>query len=561
MAKLQARIGRIMVAITLVLIFLVYNREKISSAPKVLPARAVVPYDSGKFHLYDSVPLPASWTEADWTGGAGDSTDESAIAASSVRKYAFNAHKSSKLSLRRPLPDYRIPECKAVAYPTELPTASVIICFVNEMWSSLFRTVWSVLDRTPEGLLLEIILVDDASDAKWLGQDFQDYVKQLPSLVKLVRSPVRLGLIKARMTGARHAAGEVLIFLDSHCEATQGWIEPILSRIALQPSTVVCPSIDAINDNTLDFNGGGGSAVGGFYWTLDFNWQYPERLPTNPSDPLPSATMAGGLFAVNRKFWFTLGEYDDEMRGWGGENLELSFRIWMCGGRMDFLPCSHVGHIFRGSHPYEVPGGFNENFIRNSARLAEVWMDEYKEAYYFVRPAARKVDLGDISSRVKLRKELQCSSFKDFLDSMFPGKFVPLPSETTAFGQLKTKLPGQAHELCLDTLGKQNSGEVIGIYPCHSTDTPSQNQAFLFAKTGHLRIIWDKCIQVTGSALMLSQCGSDAYWRLDGENSEGSLVHIHSGNCLTAASASELTAVPCDGSAGQHWAFTNILNG
>jgi hypothetical protein len=41
--------------------------------------------------------------------------------------------------------------------------------------------------------------------------------------------------------------------------------------------------------------------------------------------------------------------------------------------------------------PYDVPGGFNENFIRNSARLAEVWMDDYKDVYYFIRPQAKKV--------------------------------------------------------------------------------------------------------------------------------------------------------------------------
>ena len=96
--------------------------------------------------------------------------------------------------------------------------------------------------------------------------------------VRIVREKERVGLIRARLSGARHAKGDVLTYLDSHCECTQGWLEPLVDRIARDPTTVVCPVIDVIDTETLQYQHNGYFAVGGFDWNLQFNWHsVPEH--------------------------------------------------------------------------------------------------------------------------------------------------------------------------------------------------------------------------------------------------------------------------------------------
>ena len=54
--------------------------------------------------------------------------------------------------------------CRYWQYPEKLPTASVILVFHNEGWSTLVRTVHSVVNMSPGRLLHEVIMVDDFSD-------------------------------------------------------------------------------------------------------------------------------------------------------------------------------------------------------------------------------------------------------------------------------------------------------------------------------------------------------------------------------------------------------------
>jgi len=254
------------------------------------------------------------------------------------KDYAFNVLVSLRLDYHREIPDTRNKLCHIQNYSKVLLNASVIICFYNEEKNTLYRTLHSVLDRTPSHLLHEILLVNDFSDNGLSDDEINHYIfENLNPKVKLFSTKRREGLIRARVYGAKQATGQVLVFLDSHCEVNQQWLEPLLNRIQTNHTFVVTPIIDIINSDTFQYTPSP-LVRGGFNWGLHFKWDsLPEQTLSKPEDfvkPIRSPTMAGGLFAIDREYFFDIGEYDAGMNVWGGENLEISFRIWMCGGRL-----------------------------------------------------------------------------------------------------------------------------------------------------------------------------------------------------------------------------------
>ena len=80
--------------------------------------------------------------------------------------------------------------------------------------------------------------------------------------------------------------------------------------------------------------------------------------------PFPSPTLVGCAIAVERNYFMNLGAFDEGMRIWGGENIELGFRTWMCGGQVKTITCSRVGHVFKVSFIV-----FIHSFVRTSLRL------------------------------------------------------------------------------------------------------------------------------------------------------------------------------------------------
>ncbi|XP_076349040.1 polypeptide N-acetylgalactosaminyltransferase 1-like [Tachypleus tridentatus] len=498
------------------------------------------------------------------------SQKEQALAEELFRSNGFNVYISDRISLNRSIPDARHPLCKNIHYDKDLPTASIIITFIDEAWSTLLRTIHSVLNRTPSHLLHEIILVDDASTLEHLKEKLGNYIKKNLSAnkIKLLRMSEHRGVVRARLAGAKIATGDVLVFLDSHCEANIMWLEPLLQRIKENRKVVLCPIMDIIDDKTLQYLGKDRAdfQIGGFTWNGHFTsieipmWEKQHRKSVVA--PAKTPTMTNGLFAIDRNYFWEIGSYDEEMNLGGGENLEMSFRVWMCGGSLEIIPCSHMGHISHRFHPYSFPEK-NDAHALNTMRTVEVWMDDYKRYFYMHRPDLRYVNYGDISKRLELRHKLQCKDFGWYLENVYPQKFI-VDQNVFAFGMVRNPISN----LCLDSgIQREDRDEVLGLYYCKSQRGVTMNQVFALSSNNELRQE-ENCAEVSHSTshqqnIMMVKCHGrrkDQEWH---HTKGGSIIHTATGKCLSIGGGKRTTYVyltECRGTHSQIWWFENYMD-
>lgn len=385
--------------------------------------------------------------------------------------------------------------------------------------------------------LEEILIVDDISDEDdiFVGPDLPNRCKNYSVPVRYIRTPERTGFVKARILGAKEAKGEIIISIDPHSEVTPGWFEPLIDRLIDDPKRIVVPIHDGIDPRTFQhYPMPNDRDQGGFGWLLSDNWEpMPKRkLEARKGDPtLPwdSPTLITCAYGIWKKWFFENGALDGDLYFYGGSDVEFGLRTWMCGGNIENLPCSHVGHIFKAARPFNIPGGDGNVIYRNIRKMAEVFADDWLKFLVAYHPPMRGMVVGgDIAERKKLRADRKCHSFQWYLDNVYPESM--LPREYRSFGMIRNPKT----DACIDSLFQSPAPKTPAFAQKCWTSTGAQYWSF----TRQGRINNDiRCLSTHGAGndtVMLHKCNyEDKYqaWHWDEESSH--IVHNETGRCLT----------------------------
>lgn len=103
-------------------------------------------------------------------------------------------------------------------------------------------------------------------------------------LIRSMRNPQRLGVIKSRNLGAALSRGDFIMFIDSHCEVNEQWLQPLLGAIIESNNSqmAVSPVLDNIDKQTKQYRATSEFLRGGFDWNLHFHW-IPRSKTVDPT--------------------------------------------------------------------------------------------------------------------------------------------------------------------------------------------------------------------------------------------------------------------------------------
>ncbi|XP_071101973.1 probable N-acetylgalactosaminyltransferase 9 [Haliotis cracherodii] len=472
---------------------------------------------------------------------------------------------SDTIAVDRTIKDFRHESCMVLRY-TALPSASVIIAYDVEAFSVLMRTLHSVVNRSPPRYLKEVLLVPFGKTAG-LEEITTAIHKTWPEgPVRVISRNDLHGLYEARSQGAEEATGDVLVFLDPHCEAGDGWLEPLLEAISHHPNIVAVPVEDVIATDTLEHTETATERTGGIFWKLTMSWrplsEAEKKDRKSPIEPIKTPVMSGDAFAMAAKFYKSLGGFRPEMRTRGVE-LEFSFKTWMCGGFLLIYPCSRVAHLAHAPDAYNKLSTETEE--KALIQLAEVWMDEYRRLFYMYRKYILSQPYGgDFAQEHLLPTRQKCNSFGWYIDYVYPEKFMP-DENVYAWGVVRNP----ETNMCLSIPATKTTelprlGDAVSKVKCDHSGNMDQTFSYTFDKTIRQE---EYCLSSDGgnnTPLTMVDCRLDLVTTKWDYNKEDCMVkHVKSGLCLSSGGGQKpsLSLKPCvNQTENQIWTFLYYLN-
>lgn len=196
------------------------------------------------------------------------------------------------------------------------------------------KTLAALEGQTYPRELVEVVVVDDGSEPAFQPPD------ACPLNVATARQRRRgFGLARARNLGARTAAHDILLFLDSDMLPEAGWIAAHARwhHVLADALTVGVRKNVATDDVDADAIRKRPGSLADLFAGRPATacWAESHLLRTNDltsNDDEPFSAVVGANFGIRRSYYDAIGGTDESFDRWGTEDMELGYRAHAHGG-------------------------------------------------------------------------------------------------------------------------------------------------------------------------------------------------------------------------------------
>ena len=177
---------------------------------------------------------------------------------------------------------------------------------------------------------LEIIVVDNNSP-DGSGRTAAQWVQSLPN-GRMLQNQTNLFFCEANNVGAELATGEFLFFLNNDVWLEPDCLEKLYQETKAAQADAATPLVLNYNDNTLQSPGAAG---------LDLFGLLAPCAPFQNTREIFCA--CGCSFLIKAGLFKKIGGYDTELLMYADE-MDLSWRVWIAGGRLVGVPAARLHH-------------------------------------------------------------------------------------------------------------------------------------------------------------------------------------------------------------------------